>query len=326
MSFQTLCPSPKFALFNNRRARFVSRESTAASYWPRPCVVAGLRWLTALLDSHPRSLCRTEPFDRNRFIGLDPVLRRLQKTGTLTGTERERLIDAWTNDALAVPPSLFFCKQFTEAGPVRQWWSWFRAGWSDRARRANLAINAPADHQPYDLVLTQTSNAERIATVARGLKARLLILRRHPGAVVASRLRGLRRGYLQPLDRVGWFDENERACRELELHLSSVLRMPLTELLAYQWLVQNMQFRSALSQLPDSSLAMQFEDFCDDPAARAASCLTSSAGNSARKLRLSYSRARAEAGIRFMAGVRAGATMRRCSAIPATSAKLGATS
>ncbi len=229
----------------------------------------GLRWLTALLDSHPRSLCRTEPFERNRFIGLGPVLRRLQKTGALAATERERLVDAWTNDALAIPPSPFFCKQFTEAGPVRQWWSWFHARWSERARSANLAINSPADHQPYDLVLTQTSNTERIAAVAHGLEARLFILRRHPGAVVASQLRGLRRGYLQPLDRVGWFEENERACRELELQISSVLRMPLTELLAYQWLVQNMQFRSALSQLPHSSLAMQFEDFCHDPAARA---------------------------------------------------------
>ena len=45
--------------------------------------------------------------------------------------------------------------------------------------------------------------------------------------------------------------------------------MPITELLAYQWLAQNMQFRAVLSKLPHTSLAMQFEDFCHDPATRA---------------------------------------------------------
>src|SRR5438128_10565890 len=115
---------------------------------------------------------------------------------------------------------------------------------------AYVAAAAPARDQRYGLVLTQTTNLERVASAAKGLEARLFILRRHPGAVVASQLRGLRQGRLPPLDRVGWYEENPRACRELELRLSSILRMPIAELLAYQWLVQNMQFRSALAHLP----------------------------------------------------------------------------
>jgi Sulfotransferase domain len=230
---------------------------------------SGLRWLTALLDSHPRSLCRDEPFERVYYVGLKSVVRRLQKTGTLSRVDRDRLIDEWTNDALHAPPALFFPKQFAESRPLRQWWAWARARWSERLRSEYVAVNSPAYHESYDLVLTQTSSSECLATAAQGLNAKLFVLRRHPGAVVTSQLRGLRRGYLPPLDRVGWFEVNRRACQELELRLSSVLRMPITELLAYQWLVQNMQFRSALSQLPHTSLAMQFEDFCRAPAARA---------------------------------------------------------
>jgi Sulfotransferase domain len=230
---------------------------------------SGLRWLAALLDSHPRSLCRDEPFERVYYVGLKSVVRRLQKTGALSRVDRDRLIDEWTNNTLHSPPALFFKKQFAEARPVQQWWSWVRARWSERFRSEYVAVNSPAENRPYDLVLTQTSSSEYLASVAQGLNARLFVLRRHPGAVVASQLRGLRRGYLPPLDRVGWFEENQRACRELELRLSSVLRMPITELLAYQWLAQNMQFRAVLSQLPHSSLAMQFEDFCRDPEIRA---------------------------------------------------------
>ncbi len=229
----------------------------------------GLRWLTALLDSHPRSLCRIEPFARSYTPGIETSLRRLQNAGSISEAERERLLDEWTRDGLQAPPALFFSKLYCDAKPLQQWWSWACASWSERARRSYTAAASPAVDQRYDLVLAQTVKTESIAAVARGLKAKLFILRRHPGAVVASQLRGLRRGQLPPVDRLGWFEDNERACRELELRVSSVLRMPLTDLLAYQWLVQNMQYRSALAQLPQSSLAMQFEDFCHNPAARA---------------------------------------------------------
>ena len=228
----------------------------------------GLRWLTALLDSHPRSVCRCEPFARAYTGGLETSLRRLQRSVAISAAERDRLLEEWTKDDRNTAPALFFGKDFCEAQSLRQWWAWTRARWSERARSEYAATVTPSDDQPYNLVLAQTANTEALAPVARGLNARLFIMRRHPGAVVASQLRGMRRGYLQPVDRVGWFEENQRACRELELRISSVLRMPLTDLLAYQWLVQNMQFRSALVQLPHTSLAMQFEDFCQDPAAR----------------------------------------------------------
>lgn len=230
---------------------------------------SGLLWLTALLDSYPRSLCRSEPFDRAYSLNLESLLRRLHRTGALAAAEKDRLVDEWTNASLQQPSPLFFSKKFTPSGPWRQWWSWTRARWSDRARSAYFAAASPACDQPYDLVLTQTTNLERVTSAAKGLDARLFILRRHPGAVVASQLRGLRQGHLPPLDRVGWYEENQRACRELELRLSSILRMPIAELLAYQWLVQNMQFRAALAHLPHASLAMQFEDFCHDPEAKA---------------------------------------------------------
>jgi hypothetical protein len=229
----------------------------------------GWRWLTALLDSHPRSLCRNEPLARPYTGGLETSLRRLQRSVGISVAERERLLEEWTRGDLSTLPALFFSKQFCASSPLRQWWAWSRARWSDRFRAAYAATAAPAADQAYNLVLAQTNNTEALGPLARGLKARLFVLRRHPGAVVASQLRGMRRGYLPPVDRVGWFEENERACRELELRISAVLRMPLTDLLAYRWLVQNMQFRSALMQLPHTSLAMQFEDFCRDPAARA---------------------------------------------------------
>ena len=215
-------------------------------------------WLTALLDSHPRSVCRTEP-SAPVFIGLESIVRRLQKTGALSDGERDRLVDEWTIDNQRQPPSLFFNKEFAPSGRLSQWWSWTRARWSDRARSAYLVSVSPADDQPYNLVLSQSNNTERIATVARGLGAQLFILRRHPGAVVASQLRGLRRGQLPPVDRVGWFEEHPRACRELELRLSSVLRMPIAELLVA--VAQSMCSLFSSPQNAAASRAMQFEDF-----------------------------------------------------------------
>lgn len=216
---------------------------------------SGLRWLTALLDSHPRSLCRNDPLERTHAINMKASLRKLQMTGMVSTGERERLIDGWTKEAPETPPALFFGKTFTDVAPARQWWSWYRARWGQKRRSEYAALCSPADGQPYNLLLTQTTSTSCLGPVTQGLNARLFVLRRHPGAVVASQLHGLRRGYLPPLDRVSWFEDNERACQELELRLSSVLRMPIAELLAYQWLVQNMQFRAALAQLPHTSLA-----------------------------------------------------------------------
>jgi hypothetical protein len=256
-------------------AESLSKESNCCPRIHRDVVLvaaarqSGLRWLTALLDSYPRSVCRSDPFDGAYSIGMESILRRLRRTGFLTVAERDCLVEEWSRNNLQQLPALFFSKAFVRTGHLRQWWSWARARWSDRARSSFVASTSPGYDQPFDLVLTQTNNDERMAQVASGLQARVVVLRRHPGAVVASQLRGLRRGQLPPVDRVGWFEENRRACRQLELRLSSVLRMPIADLLAYQWLVQNMQFRSALAQLSRPGLAMQFEDFCHDPSARA---------------------------------------------------------
>jgi hypothetical protein len=232
---------------------------------------SGLRWLTALLDSHPRSVCRSEPLEHSYPAGLLVVLRRLSTTGVLFAGERERLLDAWTTGAGMPARALFFRKSFTPARPLEQWWDWLRSRWARRSTTGLYRACLPAADQSYDLVLTQTARADRIVAMAKGLMARVVVLRRHPGAVVASQLRGLRRGHLQPLDRVGWFEDNERACQQFELRLSSVLRMPQAELLSYQWLVQNMHLQAALTRAPLASAAFQFEDFCRQPAATAKS-------------------------------------------------------
>jgi Sulfotransferase family len=230
---------------------------------------SGLRWLTALLDSHPRSVCRSEPLQHAYKASMPAALRRLGSTGILFAGERERLVDAWTSGTAEPAQTLFFSKNFTAKRPLQQWWNWLRSRWSRQPAGALHAATLPAAAEPYDLVLTQTASPDRIAALARGLKARLIVLRRHPGAVVASQLRGLRKGYLQPIDRVGWFEDNERACQQLELRLSSVLRLPQAELLSYQWLVHNMHLQTALAHAPLASVGLQFEDFCRQPAATA---------------------------------------------------------
>jgi len=62
-----------------------------------------------------------------------------------------------------------------------------------------------------------------------------------------------------------WFEQNHATCQQLELGLSSVLRMPIGDWLTYQWLVQNRHYQEALTRYPYISIAMQLEDFCRDP-------------------------------------------------------------
>lgn len=119
--------------------------------------------------------------------------------------------------------------------------------------------------QSFDLVVTQTSKLRAAGPIAQGLSGKLVVLRRHPCAVVASQVVGIRRGYLPPMDRVRWFEDNRVSCQQLELRLSSVLRMPLGDLLAYRWLVDNIQLQRTVRQMPRTSLAVQLEDFCRQP-------------------------------------------------------------
>lgn len=229
----------------------------------------GLRWLTALLDSHPRSLCLPDALDLPVPGRLRQLVQRSCQLGSLTPREREVLVEGWTRLAADHCPPWYFTKSYRQRSPLAQYLSWLFA----RARRLGRSFYSPCASpgmdQSFDLVVTQAARFKAAGPIALGLSGKLLVLRRHPCAVVASQLVGMRRGYLPALDRIRWFEENRISCQQLELNVSSVLRMPLGDLLAYRWLVDNIQLQKTVLQLPRTSLAVQLEDFCRQPRAAA---------------------------------------------------------
>jgi hypothetical protein len=123
-------------------------------------------------------------------------------------------------------------------------WLWVRltgsgAGWYDR-------WFTPPPSGAYHLLIKEIEWGLHCESIVRALHPELVIVVRHPCAVVASVLRGQRLKLMPRSDPARWYADHESACAQLGFPRAAVLRMATCEVLALNWLVNNWSYQRLL--------------------------------------------------------------------------------
>jgi hypothetical protein len=92
----------------------------------------------------------------------------------------------------------------------------------------------------------------------------LIIIVRHPCAVVCSRLTGIRLGVMVEHDRDAWLRLNIARVEVAGFTAREVARMSPWQFYALDWLLENQEYRALASRHPRCT-TVTFEELCRDP-------------------------------------------------------------
>jgi hypothetical protein len=229
---------------------------------------SGTSWLAKILDTHPEVWYAHEPLSkssRERVRALTSLLRK----GTPSEDERRELLAevCWADSQCMLVP--FFPKA----------WRWTPTCLLSTARLA-VSISGwgralfgnwftPPAHARFDLVVKEVDWQGFVSRVVRGLEpAALIVIVRHPCAVVASRLQGLRLGIMDSY-RAGWWERHCAVCKGLGYSEAVFQKMQDYEFFALTWLLQNVEYQATAQHHPHA-VTVVYEDLCRDPRARSA--------------------------------------------------------
>lgn len=228
---------------------------------------SGTSWLATILDSHPGVVYSHEVFSRLRRPGLSSHVRRLKNlknTGFLEAGELRGLLHecCQADPEWRRPP--FFAKDFLRLPASFQWLLWLLVRLTHRGEGAFRRLFSPGDHQPFDLLIKEVDWARHTLALVQALDPELLLIVRHPCAVVASILRGQRLGLMAPSDRSPWYQEHQPWCERAGFRWEAIRHMQVVEFLALQWLVQNLAYQAAVKTHRRSHVVV-YEELCDRP-------------------------------------------------------------
>jgi len=117
------------------------------------------------------------------------------------------------------------------------------------------------------LVIKETRSAIDMDSITVGLRSdKNIILFRHPCGAIASSLRGIDTGKMQPstkANRERWFNDNKdkEYINSHKIQLSQILSMPEHEYLAICWRLQNEDY---IALPADNNIYINYEDFMVD--------------------------------------------------------------
>jgi hypothetical protein len=141
-------------------------------------------------------------------------------------------------------------------------WLAARGGWP--GNRWFEDYFSPREGSAYDVLIKEVDWAIHAEAITSALRPELIVIFRHPCAVVASQLRGLRLGLLPPTDRGELLEYYGPSCERMGFDRQSILEMDLLELHALRWLLTNRLYREILAAYP-RGYAVVYEDLCRDP-------------------------------------------------------------
>jgi hypothetical protein len=224
---------------------------------------SGTSWLAKILDTHPEVWYVHEPLSKSSRERVRALTNRL-KEGALSEAERLELHTevCWAETQCKLPP--FFPKawRWTPACVLSATTLAVKISGSGKAL-FGFWFSPPA-HARFDLLVKEVDLQGLVSRVVQGLEpAWLIIIVRHPCAVVASRLEGLRLGMMGSF-RAGWWERHRDRCEELGYSGAAVQKMQDYEFFALAWLLQNLEYQKAAHDLPQS-LTVIYEDLCRDP-------------------------------------------------------------
>jgi hypothetical protein len=249
---------------------------------------SGTSWLAKVLDTYKNVCYAHEPFTKALNEPRWKELCTRLKSGALESQEREELVEVLSQcrpDWAKLP---FFPKDFRSCpAPVLQaLWIVFRlTGWGGACYRR---LSCPPPDRFPDLLIKEVEWHVHARAMIEGLKPdHLLLLVRHPCAVVSSRLEGLRRQFdsaercsevcavlssrleglplgVMPSFGDGWENCFAERCRRLGFSAAALNALETYEFFALMWLVQNMEYQEMARAHPQATTVV-YENLCADP-------------------------------------------------------------
>jgi hypothetical protein len=175
-------------------------------------------------------------------------MRQMMSAGFLEPEEREKIITEWCKAHHVIRRPPFFAKDFMKLPPTLIWGLWFLVNLTHHGAGGFCRLCSPRVNAQYDLLVKEVGGARHTRAILQALDPELIVIFRHPYAVVASVLRGQRLGLLSPMNRAGWLRHYDCFSQQLGFNPHHVLEMEECEFLALRWLIVNMIYQSALKE------------------------------------------------------------------------------
>jgi len=192
---------------------------------------------------------------------LEPILERVKSTGILTAEERKELIRHWSQAYPIIRRPPFFAKDFLWTPPTAIWLTWLAVRATHVGEDLFRRFFSPSPKAKCDLLVKEIGWTKQAHSIVRALEPELLLLFRHPCAVVASQLQGRKLGLLHKERRSVWLEHFGAACEQLGWERAAIEAMEDYEWLALDWLLMNRTYLELLREYPRSH-AVVYEELC----------------------------------------------------------------
>jgi Sulfotransferase family len=231
---------------------------------------SGTSWFSNLINSHPITVYRHEPFGRDYRSFGDSVFRQLKFGHGLSDDEYASVIETLMRANADTDKPPFFNKRFRRINHTTfQKLVWLGAKATSVLAPAYALLFTPPQGPGVVLVIKETRSSVNLDSIVTGARAnKLIVLVRHPYGVMASHLSGINAGLMATWSssmRRGWLEAHSdyEYVKERQFTEDGVLRMPEVEFGAFRWRAQNDEYLRMHAARADSRLII-YEAFLSD--------------------------------------------------------------
>jgi hypothetical protein len=225
---------------------------------------SGTSWLANILNSYHGVLYSHEPLSKLPVPALTSIRDSIVNRGVLEPEARAVLLSEWSKAYPISRRPPFFAKDFLRTPPSLQWLSWLVVRALHRGHGVFRKLFSPAPQGRYDLLIKEIGWAKQAQAIVGALAPELILIFRHPCAVVASQLQGKRLGLLYREERTSWLESHGSACEDLGFSRDVILAMEEYEWLAVWWLLTNRAYLEVLKTYPRTHVVV-YEALCSEP-------------------------------------------------------------
>jgi len=232
---------------------------------------SGTTWFSNLINSHPNTIYRHEVFGRQYGSFGEQLFRRLKFAGGLSDEDYRVALGVLRKAYVATDRPPFFRKRYRSRTPAAvQKLVWLVANASPAFAPLYTHLFTPPRGSQATLVIKETRSSINLDSIIKGVRAdKVVVLIRHPYAVIASHVVGHSRGTLQPTTaafRRSWLEHHAGCAYVMRLGLTeeAVTALDEAEFLAIWWRVQNENYLNMRSVGNDSKVVL-YDEFLRDP-------------------------------------------------------------
>jgi hypothetical protein len=227
---------------------------------------SGTTWLAKILDTYDAVLYLHEPFRKIRVLAA--ASGRRAENDTLLSSRRDAVLDeivALQADC-ARPP--FFRKRFRKYPTALVRAACAARGRAGRADPWAAALFRRLYEVPRggacELLVKEVDWHPGLPAVRHLDPDHVIVIVRHPCAVVYSRLAGIQQGFMPAHNRDAWFAHNRERAEGAGYSADAVAKLSPRAFYALDWLVENLEYE-ALTAGNERFRTVVYEELCRDP-------------------------------------------------------------